>query len=86
VNHGHCQEALGVACNALLLPLNAPAVHGCTVKVHNVSSDYMGVSPATFAMWATMLQHIKLYDGEGTCAMLPTYGNASVPVYIGNMR
>lgn len=56
------------------------------MKVHNVSSDYMGVSPATFAMWATMLQHIKLYDGEGTCAMLPTYGNASVPVYIGNMR
>jgi hypothetical protein len=58
----------------------------------NLTTQYGGVSPSTCAMWTGMLQAIKrkdglaefYYGGTGTCATLPTYGSAPVPVYIGD--
>ena len=59
----------------------------------SMSGDYLGVSVSTCAMWTAMLQAIKkkagvatfYYDGVGTCATLPTYAAAPVPVYIGDV-
>lgn len=59
----------------------------------NLNVDRLGASPATCAMWTTMLQHIKknnywaniYFNGTGSCATLPVYGDSPAPVYIGNM-
>jgi hypothetical protein len=59
----------------------------------NLKTEAKGVSIPTCAMWTSMLQNIKkakakaifYYPGEGTCASLPTYGNAPIPVYIGDV-
>jgi hypothetical protein len=59
----------------------------------SMSADYAGVSVSTCAMWTAMLQAIKkkngvatfYYDGVGSCATLPTYAAAPVPVYIGDV-
>ena len=61
--------------------------------VCNLNADRQGVSPVTCAMWTAMLQHIKknngtanfYFEGTGTCATLPVYGNSPAPIYIGNM-
>lgn len=67
--------------------------HGGYTVVCNLNADRLGVSPVTCAMWAAMLQHIKknsgnahfYFDGEGSCATLPSYWNSPAPVYIGDM-
>jgi hypothetical protein len=59
----------------------------------NLSEDYRGVSVTTCAMWTAMLQAIKkknglaniYYDGTGSCATLPNYSSAPIPVYIGDV-
>ena len=59
----------------------------------NLKNEANGVSIPTCAMWASMLQSIKkaqtkavfYYPGNGTCADIATYGNAPVPVYIGDV-
>jgi len=59
----------------------------------SMSADYGGVSVSTCAMWTAMLQAIKkkngiaqfYYDGTGSCATLPTYGSAPVPIYVGDV-
>jgi hypothetical protein len=59
----------------------------------SMSGDYAGVSVSTCAMWTAMLQAIKkkngvatfYYDGVGSCATLPTYAAAPVPLYIGDL-
>jgi hypothetical protein len=53
----------------------------------------LGVSPTTCAMWTGMLQAIMkkngtatfYYDGDSTCALLPTYGSSPAPVYVGDV-
>jgi hypothetical protein len=63
----------------------------------NLSSERLGVSPTTCAMWTRMLQSLKLvgkradfyYQLEPTftsCADLPTYSASPAPVYIGTME
>ncbi|TDF35107.1 hypothetical protein EYS14_22285 [Alteromonadaceae bacterium M269] len=62
--------------------------------VCNLGSEYKGVGVTTCAMWAGMLQNIQenksragfYYNGEGSCATLPVYGNAPAPVYIGTIE
>jgi hypothetical protein len=59
----------------------------------NLKTEVNEVSIPICAMWASMLQNIKkaktqaifYYAGAGTCATLPTYTNAPVPVYIGDV-
>lgn len=59
----------------------------------NLKTETKGVSIPTCAMWTSMLQNIKkaktkaifYYPGEGTCTSLPTYGNAPIPTYIGDI-
>jgi 5,10-methenyltetrahydromethanopterin hydrogenase len=59
----------------------------------SLNGTYGGVDTATCAMWASMLQAIKkkngraalYFDGSGSCATLPTYGSAPVPVYVGDV-
>lgn len=59
----------------------------------NLNSNYGAASPTTCAMWTAMLQAIKkkngtanfYFDGSGSCATMPTYGSAPVPVYIGDV-
>jgi hypothetical protein len=59
----------------------------------NVSRDYGNVSPSACAMWTGMLLAIKkkngsanfYFEGSSTCDRLPTYGNAPIPVYIGDV-
>jgi hypothetical protein len=59
----------------------------------NLASDYQSVHPTTCAMWTAMLQAIKkksgrasfYFDGTGSCATMPTYWSAPVPVYIGDV-
>jgi hypothetical protein len=59
----------------------------------NLNGAYGGVSPTTCAMWTGMLQLIKkkggtanfYFEGEGTCAAMSTYGNAPIPIYIGDV-
>jgi hypothetical protein len=51
----------------------------------------ISVEPLTCAMWTALLLQAKKnntpvtfwYAGNGSCATLPTYSNAPVPVYIG---
>jgi hypothetical protein len=62
-------------------------------SICDLSTDYGGVTPVTCAMWTVTLQSIKrkngvatfYYPGSGTCATMPTYGNAPVPYYIGDV-
>ena len=59
----------------------------------SLTADYGGVSVSTCSMWTAMLLAIKkkngtatfYYDGTGSCATLPTYGSAPIPIYIGDM-
>ncbi len=59
----------------------------------SLKTELAGVSISTCAMWVGMLQAIKkkdglanfYYAGTGTCATLPTYSSAPVPVYIGDV-
>jgi uncharacterized protein (DUF39 family) len=59
----------------------------------SLKQEYKGVSVATCAMWASLLDDIKkdngqaifYYGGEGQCSSLPTYGSAPAPVYIGRV-
>jgi hypothetical protein len=59
----------------------------------NLNTERQGVSPTTCAVWFALLESVKkrsgtanfYYGGQGTCATLPTYGNAPAPVYIGDM-
>jgi hypothetical protein len=61
--------------------------------VCNLNAERLGVSPVTCAMWAAMLQHIKknngnasfYFEGAGSCATVPVYGESPAPLYIGNM-
>lgn len=61
--------------------------------VCNLKDTYGGVDTTTCAMWAGMLQSIKkkngkaqlYFSGDGSCATMPTYGSAPVPVYIGDV-
>jgi hypothetical protein len=61
--------------------------------VCNLNAERLGVSPVTCAMWAAMLQHIKknngnanfYFEGTGSCATLPVYGESPAPLYIGNV-
>ena len=58
----------------------------------NLKDDYQGVSVTTCAMWTSMLLTLKntskkatfYYDNQySSCANIPTYGSAPIPVYIG---
>lgn len=58
----------------------------------NLKEDYQGVSVSTCAMWTSMLLSMKnaakkvdfYYDNQySSCAAIPTYGSAPIPVYIG---
>jgi hypothetical protein len=59
----------------------------------NMQTNNGNVSEGTCAMWTAMLQAIKkkngtanfYYPGTGSCSTLPTYWNAPVPVYIGDV-
>lgn len=61
--------------------------------VCNLNESYKGVSPTTCAMWTGLLLGAKkrnakvtfYYGGEGSCSTLPTYGEAPVPGYIGEI-
>ena len=61
--------------------------------VCNLTSTWKGVEPTTCAMWAGLLQQVKkksgsaqvYFDGNGSCATLPTYGDSPAPVYIGDV-
>ncbi|MEM9102340.1 MAG: hypothetical protein AAGB12_08445 [Pseudomonadota bacterium] len=57
----------------------------------NLNGEWKNVNTVTCAMWTSMLQNIQqnnqealfYYSGEGSCATLPTYGDAPAPSYIG---
>jgi hypothetical protein len=58
----------------------------------NLKEEYQGVSVTTCAMWTSMLLTLKnnskkaifYYDNQySSCANIPTYGSAPIPVYIG---
>ena len=59
--------------------------------VCNLNTAYKGIPTSVCAAWAATLLQSKranaslqfYYDGTGTCATLPTYGDAPVPLYIG---
>lgn len=64
--------------------------------VCNLKNEWKGVSIPTCAMWASTLQNAKkdskklrfYYSDSSTyssCSELPTYSNAPVPVYIGDI-
>lgn len=58
----------------------------------NLNSTYGTASPSVCAMWTGLLLGVKkrngtasmYFSGDGSCATLPTYGSAPVPVYIGD--
>ena len=58
----------------------------------DLQGDWKGVDTVTCAMWTSMLQNLQVnnrkaifyYNGEGSCANLPTYGSTPAPVYIGS--
>lgn len=58
----------------------------------SLDSNSGGVSPTTCAMWTAMLQSIKkkdgnatfYFNGDGTCDTMNLYGDAPIPVYIGD--
>ncbi|KQV94759.1 hypothetical protein [Rhizobacter sp. Root1221] len=59
----------------------------------NMNQNYGAATPMVCANWFAMLEHIKkkdgnaniYYNGEGSCATLPTYGAAPAPVYVGDV-
>ncbi len=59
----------------------------------NLNVERGGVSPTVCAMWAALLQSVKkkngiaafYFSGDGTCAAMPTYGSAPIPVYVGDV-
>lgn len=59
----------------------------------SVTKEIPGVAPATCATWTAVLMAVRkkngvarfYWDGEGSCATLPTYGNAPSPTYIGDV-
>lgn len=59
----------------------------------SLNAEYGGASPVVCASWFAMLEHIKkkdgnanfYYPGTGSCETLPTYGNAPVPTYVGDV-
>ena len=61
--------------------------------VCSLKGTYGDVSAATCATWVSLMESIKkkdgiahfYYEGTGSCATLPTYGNAPVPTYIGDI-
>ncbi|MBW3532994.1 hypothetical protein [Shewanella sp. NKUCC06_TVS] len=60
----------------------------------NTKGNFKGVDTVTCSLWAGMLQSIQnnnkkavfYYNGNGTCATLPTYSSAPAPVYIGSIK
>jgi hypothetical protein len=62
--------------------------------VCNLNTDRQGVSPTTCAVWFALLESVKkrngtaniYFNGNESCATLPTYGSAPAPVYIGDMN
>ena len=70
--------------------VNHTGRNGFTVLC-NLNVSYKNVAPTTCAMWTAMLMGVKkrnatvnfYFGGEGSCAALPTYEAAPVPVYIG---
>lgn len=65
---------------------------GDYTMICSMNGNHGDVSSTTCAMWTAMLQAIKkkngvaefYFDGNGSCATLPTYGSAPIPVYIGD--
>lgn len=65
---------------------------GDYTMICSLNSDY-GVSPTVCANWVALLESIKkrngqanfYYEGQGSCATLPTYHSTPVPVYIGDV-
>lgn len=66
---------------------------GDYTMICSLNADYGGVSPMVCANWVALLESVKkrnglahfYYDGAGSCATLPTYGSAPIPVYIGDV-
>lgn len=57
----------------------------------NLKTERLDVDIVTCAMWTSLLQNtivndkqaVFYYDGEGSCATLPTYASSPAPTYIG---
>ena len=69
---------------------------GDYVHICNLKEERAGVSIATCAMWASMLQNIKKSGGDASfyynpdstydsCSNVPTYSASPAPVYIGDI-
>jgi hypothetical protein len=63
---------------------------GDDTQICNLSAPWKGVPPEVCAGWMAKLDSavtfgrtiLIMYDTNGTCATLPTYGNAPAPYYV----